>query len=74
MMDGDPGEQDAALSELIELQSADGSWPVEPILRIPDPRALDFDDPLFKRSLVAADDRRTFTAATVLRAFVAVGA
>ncbi len=74
MMDGDSGEQDAALSELIELQSADGSWPVEPILRIPDPRALDFDDPLFKRSLVAADDRRTFTAATVLRAFVAVGA
>ncbi len=69
MMDGDPGEQDAALSELVELQSADGSWPVEPILRIPDHRALDFDDPLFNQSFVTADDRRTFTAATVLRAF-----
>lgn len=66
---GDPEQRDAALAELIELQSADGSWPVEPILRIPDPRALDFDDHLFERSVVVADDRRTFTAATALRAF-----
>ena len=69
MMDDDPREQDAASAELMELQIADGSWPVEPILRIPDPRALGFDDPIFTQSFVAADDRRTFTAATVLRAF-----
>ncbi len=72
LTDGNPEEQEAALAELIKLQSSDGSWPVEPILRIPDPRALGFDDPLFNQSLVAADDRRTFTAATVLRAFAAL--
>lgn len=72
MTDGAPEQLDAALAELIESQTADGSWPVEPILRIPDPRALDFDDPLFKKSFIAADDCRTFTTATVLRTFAAL--
>lgn len=68
MTDGEPAELNTASEELVELQLADGSWAVEPILRVTDPRALDFDDPLFDQSLVAADDRKTFTTATVLRA------
>ncbi|MGP0095907.1 MAG: hypothetical protein ACLPHI_02630 [Terriglobales bacterium] len=58
----------AALEELLRLQLADGSWPVQPILRVTDPRACSFDDPLFHQSALAADDRRTFTTATILGA------
>jgi hypothetical protein len=54
--------------ELIHLQLADGSWTSEPILRVTDPRARGFDDPLFKQSAVVADDLRTFTTATILGA------
>jgi sporulenol synthase len=58
----------AGMSELLELQLKDGSWPIEPILRLTNPLAVDFDDPLFKKSTAFADDRRTFTTATVLGA------
>ena len=68
MTDGFTEELDTAIAELVELQSTDGSWPVAPILRITDPHALDFDDPRFNQSVVAADDRGIFTSATVLRA------
>lgn len=65
---GGPRRLEAALAELLQLQLADGSWPVEPILRLTNPRAIDFDDPLFKASTLFADDRGTFTTATALAA------
>jgi hypothetical protein len=65
---GETRKVEAAMAELLRLQLADGSWPVEPILRLTNPRAIDFDDPLFKASTLFADDRRTFTTATILGA------
>jgi hypothetical protein len=64
----DNGKLAAAIEDILQSQLTDGSWPVQPILRVTDPRARDFDDPLFDQSPVAADDRRTFTTATVLGA------
>lgn len=72
MTEGKPGELNTVSEELVGLQLTDGSWAVEPILRVTDPRALGFDDPLFDQSMIAADNRRTFTTATVLRALTVI--
>lgn len=65
---GEPQKLQAAVADLLSLQLADGSWPVQPILRVTNPRSSGFDDPLFMKSPVAFDDRRMFTTATVLGA------
>lgn len=67
-------ERHRAMEWLVRRQMADGSWPTAPVLRIPDGHVV---DPAAKGSsyaarpgtnIVAADERRVYTAALVLRA------
>jgi hypothetical protein len=58
----------AVASELADRQSADGSWPCAPILRVTDPHSETHGDRRFRRSEIACDDRRLFTTATVIAA------
>jgi Prenyltransferase and squalene oxidase repeat len=59
--------------QLAALQRPDGGWPTLPILRITDPRSLEFGDRWFSSSPVISDDRRLFTTATALVALEAAG-
>jgi len=63
-----------AISRLANLQDDDGGWPCHPIMRIPLPRDLDPDRRRglrigrLGRSVVIADQRRTFTSAACVTA------
>jgi hypothetical protein len=56
-----PAAIDAAAGELIARQGSDGSWPSDPILRVPDPARRG-------PGSIHADQNRLFTTATVVSA------
>jgi squalene-hopene/tetraprenyl-beta-curcumene cyclase len=67
---------DRALSHICDLQSADGGWPSEPIMRIPPPWDVEPERRrivrLGSRGVVVGDQHRIFTSATCVGALADV--
>jgi hypothetical protein len=72
-MHAEPSVTVGAIGALVGRQLADGSWPSEPMLLVPGPAAK-VGSAAARAGPAHADERRTFTTATVLSALNAARA